>query len=63
MARTFSSGYASANIAVPTGYPFTMFIRGYTTSNSAPLFFPVFSVSLCLCGSNSARLHAALAAK
>ena len=35
MARTFSSGYASANIAVPTGYPFTMFIRGYTTSNSA----------------------------
>lgn len=35
MARTFSSGYASANISVSTGYPFTMFVRGYATSNSA----------------------------
>lgn len=35
MARTFSGGYASANIAVPTAYPFTMFVRAYSTSDSA----------------------------
>lgn len=35
MARTFSAGYASANPSGPTAYPFTMFVRGNTTSNSA----------------------------
>lgn len=35
MARTFSAGYASANLSVPAGYPFTMFVRGNSTSNSA----------------------------
>lgn len=34
MARTFSSGFAAASLAVPAAYPFTMFVRGYSTSDS-----------------------------
>lgn len=32
MARTFSSGYASASLTMPVAYPFTMFVRGNSTS-------------------------------
>lgn len=35
MARTFSSGYASASMALLSAYPFTMFVRGYSTSDTA----------------------------
>lgn len=35
MAYNFSSAYISANVAVPTAYPFTMLVRGYSTSNTA----------------------------
>lgn len=35
MARTFSSGYASANMTLLSAYPFTMFVRGYSTSDTA----------------------------
>lgn len=45
MARTFSSGYASASIATPTAYPFTMFVRGYSTSNSASQVLMALQVS------------------
>lgn len=34
MARTFSSGYASASMTLLSAYPFTMFVRGYSTSNT-----------------------------
>lgn len=35
MAYNFSSAYIGASVSVPTTYPFTMFVRGYSTSNTA----------------------------
>lgn len=35
MARTFSGGYAKADLTMPVAYPFTMFVRGNSTSAAA----------------------------
>lgn len=35
MAYNFSSAYISASVSVPTAYPFTMFVRGNSTSSTA----------------------------
>lgn len=35
MAYTFSSSYIGASVPAPSAYPFTMFVRGYSTSDTA----------------------------